>query len=117
MKTRFILGLILLLGLYLIVSFSRDLWVLTKKENEISQSQLKLEKLRWENEKLRKELEYVHSEAFIEKEAREKLGLTREGETVLMLPENLKEWLGISQPQISGDGNLPNWKRWLKIFF
>lgn len=117
MKIRFIFAFLALLGLYLIVSFSRDLWHLWQKEGEIRKSQLKLEELRVKNEELKKQLEYVKSETFLEKEAREKLGLAKPGETVLILPENLEEALGINPPSISENQRLSNWERWWRLFF
>ena len=117
MKTRFILGLLFLLGLYLIVSFSRDLWVLRQKEKEIIQSQLKLEKARVENEALKQELGHVQSEAFIEKEAREKLGMAKPGETVLFLPQEIEGIANFVSFGKNEEKELPNWQKWWKLFF
>jgi len=115
-KKRFVLLLLFFFGLYLIVSFSRDLWGLWQKSGEMEKSQLALDKLRIKNEELKKQLEYVNSDAFIEKEARDKLGLGKAGETILILPENL-EIIGVNQPEISANQSLPNWEKWWKLFF
>lgn len=116
MKTRLILGLLFLLGLYLIVSFTRDLWVLRQKEKEITQSQLQLEKAKIGNKGLKEELEYVQSEAFIEKEARDKLGMAKPGETVLVLPqlEGIVNFVSFGEAE---EKELPNWQRWWRLFF
>lgn len=82
----------------------------------MEKSQLALDKLRIKNEELKKQLEYVNSDAFIEKEARDKLGLGKAGETILILPENL-EIIGVNQPEISANQSLPNWEKWWKLFF
>lgn len=115
-SSRLVLTIIFIFGLYLIVSFGRDLWVLYQKTGEIAKSELKRENLRKENEILQKQFEYVKSSGFVEKEAREKLGLAREGETVIILPENLKEKIELLAPQ-EKEKSLSNWEKWWRLFF
>jgi len=101
MRNKLITGILFLFGLYLIVSFSRDILDLYQKSKGVEKEQL----------------EYVKSAEFLEKEAREKLGLAREGEVVVILPENVEELISANQPQISENQEEPNWKKWLKLFF
>ena len=117
MRNRLTTGILLIFGLYLIVSFSRDIFNLFQKGKEVEKEQLKLEELQIKNEELKRQLEYVKSAEFLEKEAREKLGLAREGEVVVILPENLEELISANQPKISVNQEIPNWKKWLKLFF
>lgn len=117
MRNRLTTGILLIFGLYLIVSFSRDIFNLFQKGKEVEKEQLKLEELQIKNEELKRQLEYVKSAEFLEKEAREKLGLAREGEVVVILPENLEELISGNQSQISENQQIPNWKKWLKLFF
>lgn len=115
-RNRFISASLLILGLYLIVSLSRNILSLIKKGEEIKRENLKLERLRQENIELKKGLEYVSSSEFIEKEAREKLGMGREGEQVVILPENVEE-IVLRQAQDEKEEELPNWKKWYRLFF
>lgn len=115
-KDRFISSVLLVLGLYLIVSLSRNIFSLIKKGEEIKRESLKVEKLRAENEELKGQLEYASSPEFIEKEAREKLGLAKEGEQVVVLPENVEE-IVLDKEKDKGKEELPNWKRWYRLFF
>lgn len=122
MKIRLISAICLLIGLYLIVSFSRDLWNLSQKEGQIQKANLRLEKLENQNQELEKKAQEVQAPEFIEKEAREKLGLAKEGETVVILPENFEQALRQSQGklELSSDNSsddLMNWERWWKLFF
>lgn len=72
-------------------------------------------KLEAKNRELKKKLSEVQSREFIEKEARNKLGLGKVGETIVIIPEEkLKMILGASQ---SAEIKLPNWLGWLKVFF
>jgi len=117
MKSKIISGLLTLFGLYLIVSFSRSIFDLYQKSKEIEKERLKVEALKIKNEELKKQLEYVRSQEFLEKEAREKLGLVREGEVVVILPENFKEAIGNDYSQTEKDKEVPNWEKWWKVFF
>lgn len=117
MKNRLVTAILLLFGLYLIVSFSRDILDLYQKSKEIGKEQLKLEELQIKNEELKKQLEYVKSAEFLEKETREKLGLAKEGEAVVILPENVEELISGNQSQISANQQIPNWKKWWRLFF
>jgi len=117
MKNKIISGLLTLFGLYLIVSFSSSIFDLYQKSKDIGKERLKVEALKIKNEELKKQLEYVKSQEFLEREAREKLGLVREGEVVVILPENFKETIGNDHPQTEKGKEVPNWGKWWKVFF
>lgn len=117
MRNRAVTAILLIFGLYLIVSFSRDIFDLIQRSKEQEKEQLELEKLEIRQEELKKQLEYVKSSEFVEKQAREKLGLAREGEVVVILPENVEEIIRGNQSEISAHQEIPNWKKWLKLFF
>lgn len=112
MKSKLLTGLIIMVGLYLIVSFSRDIFGLLNKTKEIDKEQQKLEDLKTDNVALKRQLQYVQSNEFVEKEARDKLGMAKEGEAVVLMPENTS---GSSETQIQEE--VPNWKKWWKLFF
>lgn len=117
-KNRFISGILLVLGLYLIVSLTRNIFSLVKKGEEIKEQNLKLEKLRQKNLELKAELEYVKSSEFVERQARDKLGMAKEGEQVVVLPKNVEEIvLDKEKDKDKGEEELPNWKRWYRLFF
>jgi cell division protein FtsB len=115
MKKKLIPSLIIIFSLYLIVSLSREIFDLIQKEKIIGKEQLKLEELKVETQVLKEQLDYVQSEEFVEKEAREKLGMTKPGETVVILPEDFKEMVDQSQGVIEPK-EVPNWKQWLGLF-
>lgn len=72
-------------------------------------------KLEAKNRELKNKLSEVKTREFIEEQARNKLGLSKNGETVVVIPEEkLKMVLGASQ---SAEIRLPNWLGWLKVFF
>ena len=106
--------LIIIIGIALIVSLSRSILKMFKAKDELRLAEQKIEELKKEAASLTEKKEFYQSEEFIEQEARNKLNMVKEGETVVVLPPNLKEILGEkeNQPQVS----LPNWRQWLNLF-
>lgn len=75
-----------------------------------------LHRLEIKNKQLRLKLEYVKDAEFIEKEARDKLLFTKEGEALIIIPEEkLRQVLQKDQKQ--KDVRLPNPLGWWKLFF
>ncbi len=72
-------------------------------------------KLEAKNRDLKKKLSQIKSPEFIEQQARDKLGLSKGGETVVIIPEEkLKMVLGASNS--AQEVRLPNWMGWFKVF-
>ena len=72
--------------------------------------------LQVKNKALREKLGEVKNPRFIETQARDKLGLVREGETLIVIPgEKIDEVLGLSKKAEAV--KLPNWLGWLKLFW
>ena len=65
------------------------------------------------NKELEKELEDRKSKKFVEEEARNKLGLSKPGETIFVVGIESKELAGKSERV---DENLNNWQHWVEIF-
>lgn len=81
----------------------------SKKVGEVEQQ---LEVLRRDNQNLKAELEYKKSEEFKEEEIRNKLGMVKPGEAVVVLPNDNSE----QQPQTRAE-NIPNYIKWWNLFF
>lgn len=114
-KSKLLSLFLFIFGLYLIVSLSRNLFSLIRKGGEIKKENLKLTSLEEENRQLKEQLEFSDSQEFIEREARDKLGMAKEGEQVLVLPSNLGK---ITLPQTEEkETEIPNWKKWWNLFF
>jgi cell division protein FtsB len=71
-----------------------------------------LEKEQKRNEALKEELRVATSASFLEKQAREKLGLVKEGETIILMgkPDQSEGQQTTQTPQ-------DRWERWWKLFF
>lgn len=113
-KIVFIAGLIvsLIFGYSLINQISGGL----KAGDRLSGATGELYSLQIKNRELKEKLKEVNSYQFIEQQARDKLGLTREGETLIIIPDNkLQQVLG--EAKKGEQARLPNWQGWLKVFW
>jgi len=71
-----------------------------------------------ENEDLKNQIALAQGPDFVEREIRNKLGLVKTGEAIVVLPDI--ETLRQLAPQMLKEGDSlpdPNWKKWLHLFF
>jgi len=88
-----------------------DLW---HKKDLLVRDQQELIRQKQENIRLKSELSYTKSREFIEKEARDKLFLVKQGEQQVLIPQGLiKESKQSKKEEKEG----ANWEKWLKLFF
>jgi len=103
----------------IILTFSliRNIIRVLNVRDRIREEEKKVEILRKEKEELEKKVIDAESDAYIEKQLRDKLGLAKEGEIILVLPEDeiLRKIAPIVQEEVDF---LPDstWKKWLKLF-
>jgi cell division protein FtsB len=91
----------------------RSVYTLSKKKGIIAERQQVLLTLTEKNFELQEELRQATSPAFIEKAARDKLGLVREGETVVIMDKSQN----IDTNNQNNPQELPSWKQWWRLFF
>lgn len=109
--------LLILLVIFFGVSLFRNFSRAKSSGNRIENARERVEELKRENEKLRRDLQEKESEEFIEKELRDKLNLAKEGEIVVVLPE--EEILRKLAPERIEEEEVlpdPNWMKWMKLF-
>lgn len=109
---------LLIVSIILILSMLKNIKSLLSRTDAIEETRQKVVELKEEQAKLLTMKERVESEEFIEKEAREKLGLAKPGEVVVVLPE--EEILRRIAPKFEDEDfveKLPIWKRWARMFF
>lgn len=99
----------------LVVNLSRSIWDLWRRRDILGEREAVLRRLKEEHARLQSELEYTQSPAFIEKEARNRLGLGREGETVVLMPND--KFQMTNEKTEEKTINIPNWKKWWRLFF
>jgi len=114
---KFVGYFILLLLVLMTASIIRNIGKVRAIRNEVAKEKERIEKLKAENEELQRKIEETQSDEFIERQIRDKLGLTKEGEIVVVLPD--EEILRSLAPKIENEEDTlpdPNWRKWLKLF-
>jgi cell division protein FtsB len=109
--------LVILFAIFLIISLVRNWARIEKTDTKILEKQQKVEELEKENEEVGRKLEEINSEQFIEKQLRDNLGMAKEGEIVVVLPD--EEILRKMAPKADEEEEVlpdPNWVRWMKLF-
>ena len=116
MLRKIILTAIILLSFVIIYNLLRQITDAVSSEDRLSAQAEAVYQLETTNRQLKKKLSEVKSPQFIEKEARDKLGLGKPGETIVVIPEEkLKSVMEASNS--AQDIRLPNWLGWWRVFF
>jgi cell division protein FtsB len=94
--------------------FIRSLWDTWRLGEQMSERRSVLMAEKKKQEELVNKLKEATSTAFIEREARNKLGLVKEGETILLLGTPVP---GDNTPQEQPQIPHSRWQLWLRLFF
>lgn len=111
-KSKVLIYAILIFQIVLIGSLIRGIQVSYKSRERVEILQNKKEQLEDENKKLKEDADYVQSDYYIEKVAREELQRAKPGEQVVILPENQR--VGGTKPEFEKreEKTLKNWEKW-----
>lgn len=108
-----IIGAVILIFAYNIIG---QIFTTLQSGDRLSVATEQLHSLEVKNRELKKRLSEIKSQDFIEQQARDKLGLAKEGETLVIIPdEKINQVLGVAKQVV--EPRLPNWQGWLKLFF
>lgn len=108
---KFILILILVLGAF---SLGRSIWRNLGGTHRVGRLREELAAAQRRNEGLKNDLAEKEGLAFVEKEAREKLGMVKAGEKVVVIP---KEGGAVSSVGITNvTPRVYYWREWLRVF-
>ncbi len=107
------------LGLMLAVRTGANVFRLWKAGERLTTLEAQVEAEKIENIQLKGKLALVNSPEYIEKEAREKLGYGREGEVIVLLPQEKEETLGQNTASVDVKAEKPkaNWQKWWELYF
>jgi len=92
------------------VRLSTNVWRLWRAGDRIKQAESEVRSQELENQELQKRLAEVQSPEFIEREAKEKLGLVKPGEEIVILPTQEQESVRVEEQEE------PNWRKWWKLY-
>ena len=107
-----------ILVVLLLVSTVRNIQRVKGIRSQVEKEREKVAKMQAENAQLEEQIAIAEGTNFIEKQIRNKLGLVKPGEAIVVLPDT--EILKKMAPQIVTEEDIlpdPNWKKWKKLFF
>ncbi len=116
MLKKIVLGIIILLSCLAIFNLIRQTTDALSAGNLLDTSTEELLELQAKNTYLKQRYEEIQSVDFIEEQAREKLNLSRQGETIVVLPQSELDRL-IKTYQPLPPAPIPHWQGWLRLFF
>ena len=116
MNNTYVRLAILIFGLFLCIGLLRSIVENFQRTDLVGEREAVLLKEEQRNAELYRQLHEATSAAFIEQQARNKLGLVRQGDTVVLIgPSNEPQSsLGVNG---SGETNLSRWQKWWSLFF
>ena len=108
-RSYLLYGLGVFIALYLITSLVQTIRKNYDLRTQVAQLQEEIDLLEIQQEELRYRIEYYQTEAFREKEARAKLGLQLPGESIIILPDDVRA--ASKKPQRAS--RQTNFQQWL----
>lgn len=106
-------GLIIIFSISTVKNINRVVSI----RKQVEEERVRVEKMEAENKALQTQINEAQGTEFIEKQMRDKLGLTKEGEAMVVLPD--EEIVKSFAPPLSTIENSlpdPNWMKWKKLF-
>jgi cell division protein FtsB len=107
--------LVIVAGIYFLIRICGNLLHLRQAQQLVTREREKVEQLNQENQQLTQRYQEVQTDEFIEQQAREQLNMTKPGETLVLIPQELLQYNPQPQPYRS-EQNLPNWQQWWQLF-
>ncbi|MBI2327554.1 septum formation initiator family protein [Candidatus Curtissbacteria bacterium] len=114
MKRNLLLLGAVLISIILVVNSTKKIMMFRSTSQKIDDLEARLERLREENRQLKEELEYKKTDQFAEGEIRNKLGLVKEGEAVVIVPKADERETTNEESQ---GPKQSNWQKWWDMFF
>lgn len=102
--------------LLIVYGITRGVMRRVEVENQISALKNDIHSLETKNEELSRLITYFQTPEFKEREARLRLGLQKQGENVVVIPDLAQGNTNTSDSAVPQE-QLPNWKLWLNYFF
>jgi cell division protein DivIC len=107
--------LIIAVSLFVAIGVIGSIWDLYHRKDIVAVREKKLLELQKENKTLKEKLTEVLSPGFVEREARDKLGMAKPGETVALVGQPGSDESRLPEDFLTPP--LPNWKQWWQVFF
>lgn len=107
--------IILVFFFFIIQNLTQSIFSLWQKRELLISARIDVERTKKENQSLKEQMSAVKKPSFIEKQARDKLYLTKPGEQIVIIPDNLIVEEKADQNVKNSDKT--NWQMWWDLFF
>ena len=114
-KSKILIYAILLFQLAVIGSLIRGIQLSKKSQERVMALRVAKDKLLAENAVLKDKVEFVKSDYYVEKVAREELQKAKPGEKVVILPESQQIREERQELHIVEEKRLHNWEKWWRL--
>ena len=109
---KFISVIIIFILFLSTITLVGNIWGSYKKVKSVDKIREKEKELSGQTRQLREKLKESQSEEFIEEESRNKLGLSKKGESIYVVEQEPTE----EASEKRETQNVPNWKKWVNVF-
>ena len=109
--------LVIAVSVFMIISLSRSVVDLWERQKIVKQEEKRLQEIEKKHDELAKTFETVQTNAFVEKEARERLGMAKAEDTVIIMDTSPLLQTKNEEGFIDQSIGVPNWKLWWQVFF
>ena len=109
--------ILIIATVFLFLSLSKSVEKVKRANSQVSDARVRVDEVSKENSDLKSRLDSVSQPLYIEKQLRDGLGMAKEGEVVLVLPDD--EILRKLAPNDTYEEESlpdPNWKKWKNLF-
>jgi len=107
---------ILILGLFVVFQLSRSIISIYGRGGRAVELVAEVAGLEEEKKELEQERAFRQTSEFVEREARDKLRMVKEGERILVLPEEQNKKTPNTKHQTPNNGVRANWKKWVEFW-
>lgn len=112
-NSKYILPVILILILGLIIkNIGFSIFQLNHNSTRVTNLKSQFIQEKQQQQFLKERLYYVKTNEFVENEAREKLGMVKEGELIVLAPPTENKKIIVDT-----ENKNPNWQKWWNLFF
>lgn len=108
---------LIIITVLVLTSFIKNINTLTVSKKRLDDAQKKVASIKDQNKELRENLENIHNSYYQEKQLRDKLGMSKEGEIILVMPsDEVIKSFAPKKPEVEIVQLIPNWKKWANLF-
>ncbi len=114
--SKYFIGFLLIFLILVLIASGRESYFRYKINQEIRSLERKIEDLQKSNTELSELENYLQSNEFLEKEARLKLNLIKDGEKLVIIKKSDEEPV-LEEQETEENKNIPNILKWWEYFF